>query len=57
VAQISVNQTMQNQTVLKRGNVTEEDFEPIVNNLNAAREALQGNFDQTAFNLLNYLVW
>jgi CHASE3 domain sensor protein len=47
--QTSANQTMQNQTVLQRGNVTQEDIEVIENNLNAARESLQGNFNQTAF--------
>lgn len=40
---------MQNQTVLQRGNVTQEDIEVIENNLNAARESLQRNSNQTAF--------
>ena len=48
-AQTSANQTMQNQTVLQRGNVTQEDIEVIEDNLNAARDSLQGNFNQTAF--------
>jgi hypothetical protein len=47
--QTSANQTMQNQTVLQRGNVSQEDIEVIENNLNAARESLQGDFNQTAF--------
>jgi hypothetical protein len=51
--QTSTNQTMQNQTVLQRGNVTAEDLDPIEDNLVAAREALHGKFNQTAFNLLS----
>jgi CHASE3 domain sensor protein len=51
--QTSTNQTMQNQSVLQRGNVTAEDLDPIEDNLLAAREALQGKFNQTAFNLLS----
>jgi hypothetical protein len=53
IAQTSTNQTMQNQTVLQRGNVTAEDLDPIEDNLVAAREALHGKFNQTAFNLLS----
>jgi CHASE3 domain sensor protein len=51
--QTSANQTMQNQTVFQRGNVTQGDLEPIEDSLNAAREALQGNFNQTTFGHLS----
>jgi CHASE3 domain sensor protein len=47
--QTSANQTMQNQTVFQRGNVTQGDLDPIEDSLNAARESLTGNFNQTTF--------
>jgi hypothetical protein len=53
VAQTSANQTMQNQTVFQRGNVTQGDLDPIEDSLNAARESLTGNFNQTTFRHLS----
>jgi hypothetical protein len=47
------NQSMQNQTSGPFGNLTRSAFDPVINNMNEARDALHGNDNSAAFVRLN----